>query len=49
MTNTELKTTAKQLRRLSTYEVRLRNVQARQAGDATLATAALAELKQRGR
>jgi len=49
MTNTELKTTAKQLRRLSTYEVRLRAAQARQAGDTMLAAQALAELKQRGK
>ena len=45
----ELATAAKQLRRLSTYEVRRINAQARQAGDSTLAAQALAELRQRGR
>jgi hypothetical protein len=45
----ELKTTAKQLRRLSTYEVRRVNQAANAAGDASLASAALAELRNRGR
>lgn len=49
MTNTELKTTAKQLRRLSTFEVRTTQRFADLAGDKSLASAALAELRRRGR
>lgn len=49
MTNTELKTTAKQLRRLSTYEVRRINQAAQAANDKSLAGAAVAELRSRGR
>lgn len=46
-TTNETKTTAKQLRRLSTYEVRRVNHAARIVGDESLASAALAEIKQR--
>lgn len=49
MTNTELKTTAKQVRRLSTWELIQKNQAAQAAGDKTLAAAVLAEMKQRGK
>lgn len=47
-TNAELKTTMKQMRRLSTYEVRKVAHGARITGDERMAAAALAELRRRG-
>lgn len=47
-TNNELKTTAKQLRRLALWDLRLTYRNATIAQDRRLADMALAELKQRG-
>lgn len=48
MTTNELKTTMKQMGRLTTFEVRQVQRGAQVTGDASMAAAALAELRRRG-